>query len=301
MVAKIVEEQLNPRSAERLEAKVSVFINIALWAIKLVAGFVVNSVALIADSWHTMSDCFTSMIVLVSSKIASRPPDREHPYGHGKAADIGSLIMGVALIGVACYIVFETAIRSSQGYSLEYAYIPMALGVLIAASAVKEGLARYSLKLSKQSGSILCRIDAWHHRADSLVGLATLPSIIAYAFFGTVIVDLAIAALIGSLIIYEGVKVLREASLTLMDTTIPKIEELIREISESLEGVDHVHDIRIRSYGGRYFVELKVHVHPEMNINQAHEVAHKLEVIMKSREKRIIEVITHIEPSTAHS
>ncbi|MHC1600963.1 MAG: cation diffusion facilitator family transporter [Candidatus Nezhaarchaeales archaeon] len=115
------------------------------------------------------------------------------------------------------------------------------------------------------------------------------------------IVDLAIAALIGSLIIYEGVKVLREASLTLMDTMIPKIEELIREISRSLEGVDYVHDIRIRSYGGQYFVELKMHVPPEMSINQAHEIAHKLEVIMKSREKRIIEVITHIEPSTAHS
>ncbi|MHC1600965.1 MAG: cation transporter [Candidatus Nezhaarchaeales archaeon] len=74
MVAKIVGKHLDPRSAERLEAKVSILINIALWAIKLIAGFMVNSVALIADAWHTMSDCFTSIIIFISSKIASKPP-----------------------------------------------------------------------------------------------------------------------------------------------------------------------------------------------------------------------------------
>ncbi|MDI9619431.1 MAG: cation diffusion facilitator family transporter [Candidatus Nezhaarchaeota archaeon] len=301
LATRIVEKRLDPRCGERLEAKVSIVVNVVLWAVKLAVGFVVNSVALVADAWHTMSDCVTSIIVFTSSKIASKPPDKDHPYGHGKAADIGSLLMSIALIGIACYVIYEAMARLYGGYSIYLSFMPLALCVFAVTGLVKEGLARYSLNLSKRTGSLLLKIDAWHHRVDALASLTALPPMVVYAFSGTILIDVFTAIVVGILILYEGVRFAREASSTLMDATVTRIEEITKEISGSVNGVFHVHDVRVRCYGGEYFVELKVHLPPEMSIDQAHELAHELESMIKRKDKRIVEVVTHVEPSTPHS
>lgn len=288
---------LGPREAERLEAEVAITANTFLWLARLFAGLLVNSIALVADAWHSMSDSATSAVVLISSKLASRPPDEEHPYGHGKVADIGTLLMGVALIGIAGYIVYEASVRYLLGYELERAYAPLALAVLITTSLAKEGLARYSMKLFRRSGSTLCKADAWHHRVDALVGLATIPAITVYTITGSTLVDIAAASAIGVLLVRGGIKILKEPALALIDTAVPQIEKTVRDVAGGVAGVERVHDVRVRNYGGQYYVEVKLHVRPSMSIDEGHEIAHQLESKIKERERRIAEVLIHIEPS----
>jgi len=287
----------NPRKAEEAEAITAILVNTAVWAARLAAGFLTNSIALIADAWHSMSDNVTSVAVLTGSKLASRPPDKEHPYGHGKIADLVSLFMGLALVVVAAYVAYEAVRRSLGGYAIEQSYVLPALAVVATTSLVKEGLARYALRLARSSGSPLCRADAWHHRVDALVGLAVVPSLASYMLTGTTIVDLAAGIAIGLAIGREGFRIVKEASSTLIDSLDSRVESLVKDVARGVEGVEHVHDVRVRSYGGFYFVELKLHVSPNIDVAKAHEIAHTLEDRVRERERRIVELTTHIEPS----
>lgn len=288
---------VNPRSAERVEALAAIVVNTVVWLMRLVAGLLVNSIALIADAWHSMSDNITSLAVLLGSKLASKPPDREHPYGHGKVADLTSLLMGLALIAIAGYIAYEALYRFLQGYSMRYQYVTLALIALATTSLAKEGLARFALKLAERSGSTLCRVDAWHHRVDALAGLAAVPSVVSYAITGTTLVDLVTGVAIGVVVAREGVRIVREASSTLIDSLAPHIEELVKDVAKGIEGVERVHDVRARNYGGMYFVEVKLHVRPDLDVGKAHQIAHELEDRVKERERRILELTAHVEPA----
>ncbi len=287
----------NPRYAEVVEAKVSIIINIILWMLRLTGGLMVNSVAVVADAWHSMSNNLTSLMVYISGKVGSKPPDTKHPYGHGRIVDVLALLMGLGLIAIACHIVFNSILGFIHGYSLMEDYVSLTLVILLLTSIAKEVLARYAMRLSKLSGSKLCYIDAWHHRVDALLGLATLLSILLYSMTNLLLIDSIMALTISLIIGFEGFKVSKESILTLMDTQTPYFNELAKQVAQEVKGVECIHDIRARSYGGVYFVELKVHVNPKMSIIEAHELAHRVEEKIKEKDERIVEVITHIEPA----
>jgi len=245
-----------------------------------------------------MSDNITSSMLLIASRIASKPPNETHPYGHGKVADVGALLMGLTLLGIAFYIVYETLSKYVYGYRLEYVYIPLALIVLALTSLVKEFLARYAIYLSKHSNSLLCRVDAWHHRIDALIGMATAISILIYFLTRLVLVDVIMSLIISALIIREGIKIIKESILALVDTLSPYLESIVKETAREIKEIEYVHDIRTRSYGGRYYIELKMHVRPDISVDEAHRIAHEFEEKVKKRDERIMEVITHIEPES---
>jgi len=143
------------RNAEIVEGTISILVNVFLWALRLFAGYISGSLALISDAWHGLSDVFTSAAVISSSKIASKPPDEHHPYGHGKVAEVTSFLMGLALVGVALFFIYEGIRRIFSGVDylnyemMHYAVISAALVV-----PVKEILARWAIKLGKNMGQI---------------------------------------------------------------------------------------------------------------------------------------------------
>ncbi len=141
------DSSANPREAEVREALVAIGVNTAVWLARLVMGLMTGSMALIADAWHALSDNITSAAVLIGSKVASKPPDESHPYGHGRFADVVSLVIGLGLVGLAAYIVFEAVTRFVAGYTIVSAYAEVAIAVVTATSLAKEGLARYALRL----------------------------------------------------------------------------------------------------------------------------------------------------------
>ena len=295
---------LNPRDAEVREGLVAIGVNTLVWLARLVTGLMTGSMALIADAWHALSDNITSVAVLASSKVASKPPDETHPYGHGRFADVVSLVIGLGLMGLAAYIVFEAVSRFAAGYTIVSAYAGEAIAVVVCTSVVKECLARYALKLHKLSGSPLCRADAWHHRVDALTGLAVIPVFIASLLSRwSALTDLAASTVISALLAKEGFKILREATLDLIDTSRSELVRTALEAALSVKGVEEVHDVRVRSYGGLYYVEMKVHVDPKLSVEEAHKVAERVEETVKKAlgPEHVVEVLIHYEPTTPHN
>ncbi len=291
---------LDPREAEIREALVAIAVNTVVWILRLFFGIIVNSLALIAEAWHSFSDNITSIMVYLGGKLGSKPPDKNHPYGHGKIADLATMFMGLALIIIGISISYESIQRFLSGYSIALQFLGPALIVIIITGVIKEVLARYALRLYRVSGSSLCYADAWHHRVDALMSIVVLISFIGIAFLNTYLLDISSAIVIAILLGYEGGKVFAGSTSILIDTVPMGIETQIIKIAKSITGINEIHDVKARSYGGNMYVEIKVHVDPKLSIEEAHEIAHKIEEKVKSGIPNVKEVLIHIEPSSQH-
>jgi cation diffusion facilitator family transporter len=165
-----------------------------------------GSVAIIADAWHTLSDSITSIIVVISVWIASRPPDEEHPFGHGRAEILASTIIGVLLAVIAVEFFIESVQRLIQREAANYgtlAIVVTALSVL-----AKEGLARYSVIIGKKTGSRSLKADAWHHRSDAISSVVILAGIFLNKFIWWI--DGAMGILVALLILHAAYGILME-------------------------------------------------------------------------------------------
>ncbi|ADM27851.1 cation diffusion facilitator family transporter [Ignisphaera aggregans DSM 17230] len=282
------------------EALVAIMVNTIVWILRLIPGILVNSLALIAEAWHSLSDNMTSIMVYLGGRLGSKPPDKEHPYGHGKIVDLATLFMGLALIVIGISILYESIQRFLSGYSIALQFLGSALIVVIITGIIKEFLARYALKLYRISGSMLCYADAWHHRVDALMSIAVFVSFVGIIFLDTYLLDILSAIIIAVLLGYEGGKIFVESVSIIIDTIPKGIEARIMDIAKSVTGVDEVHDVKARSYGGKMYAEIKVHVDPKLSIEEAHEIAHKIEEKVKSGIPNIEEVLVHVEPSSEH-
>ncbi len=294
--------ELDPRTAEHREAVVAMIVNVGVWLSRLLVGILSGSYALIADAWHALSDTATSALVLISSRIAAKPPDEEHPYGHGRAADIASLMLGLALIALSLFLILSPFTGSLHRHEIVAEFAMTAVLVVGLTSIVKEALARYALYLYNISGSMLCRADAWHHRLDALLGIAVLPVFVTAIISPHIApyVDLACSLLIAGLIAKEGIEIVYEATSVLSDATRRDIVEKVLHIVNTVPDIVEVHDVRVRTYGGYIFIEMKVHVDPRKTVEEAHRLCEELEAKIKELDKRVLEVLIHIEPTTRH-
>ncbi len=294
---------VNARKAEEREVLAAICVNTFVWITRLIAGLLSGSSALVADAWHSMSDNASSLVVYLASRIASKPPDESHPYGHGKSVDIGTFVIGLMLLGVAFFLAYESITRFFEGYSIFSEYAIPAIIVLAITGLFKELLARYALKLYNETGSPLCKADAWHHRLDALTGLAVLPVFVAPLLgLSATAIDLGATIIIVALIFYEGVEIIIESLQSLMDYSPRKIIDVIEEIIKGFDKVLEVHDIRVRRYGEAIYVEMKVHVEPTMTIKEAHDLTEKIEEQVKEKlgRDKVIEVLVHVEPTIPH-
>ncbi len=294
--------ELDPRVAERREAVVAMIVNTCVWLSRLLAGIASGSYALIADAWHALSDTATSALVLIGSHIAAKPPDEEHPYGHGRAADIASFLLGLALIALSLFLILSPLMGPLYRHEIATEFALTAVLVIVLTSIVKETLARYALRLHNVSGSILCRADAWHHRLDALLGIAVLPVFVTAIVLprAAPYVDLACSLLIAGLIAKEGIEIVYEAASVLSDATRRDIVEKVLRAVNTMPDIVEVHDVRVRTYGGYIFIEMKIHVDPRKTVEEAHRLCEELEAKIKELDKRVLEVLIHIEPTTSH-
>ncbi len=271
-------------------------VNMLLALSKGIAGFFGNSYALIADAIESASDVLTSLIVLVGLKIAARPRDENHPYGHGKAEPIAAGITAMALFSAAIII----AIQSIKEIIVpHHTPKPFTLLVLVVVVVIKETLFRFVWGVGKEIESIAVKTDAWHHRSDAITSAA--------AFIG---ISIAIiggkgwepaddwAALFASAIIaFNAYKLFIPAIDDVMDTApSPYIRENICKVALSVEGVLEIDKCFVRKMGLSYFADLHVVVDGELTVRKSHELAHIVKKAIQFANPRIIDVLIHIEP-----
>ncbi len=286
---------LDRERAGYLEGVISIVVNTVLFAVKFYYGVLCNSIAIVADAIHTLSDSLTSIIVIVGFRVAYRKPDYEHPFGHGRAELIASLIIGVVLGFTAYELGVESYRKLLEASTLMFSSI---LIVVLAFSAlIKELLAQWAFKLADKYSSQSIRGDAWHHRSDALItGVLAIAVLIGNRYWWF---DGAAGLALSLIILYTAIKLVLEASSELLGKAPEKsIIERIKYIAKSASPVVlNVHHIHIHRYGEHVEVTLHVDLPDTITLEEAHKIATLVEEKIKS--ELGYEVTVHVEPATS--
>ena len=270
--------------------------NFTLALIKIAAGIIGHTYALIADGIESTLDIFSSIVVLSGLKIGSKPPDKDHPFGHGKAESLAAMIVSVSLFSAAIFIATQS-IKEIQSPSRHPA--PFTLFILIGIILIKEFLFQRLINLGKKAHSLSVQVDAWHHRADAITSVAAFIGI-SLAVYGGPIFKGADnwAALLASIIIgFNSLTLLNMAVQEIMDAAPdPTITSAIRLMALSVDGVKGIEKCRVRKSGTHYFVELHVEVDGNMTVTHSHELGHKVKNKLIASPLPLADIVVHIEP-----
>ena len=240
----------------KIEGWTSLGLNLILFAIKYWAGVMSGSIAMIADAWHTLSDSITSAIVLVGAKVSQKPPDKEHPFGHGRAELIVTVIIGVILAIVGVSFINDSIVKLR---SFEEANFGIVAIIVTAVSVLsKEIMARFAISFGKKVESTSMIADGWHHRTDAISSLIILVGIFAGEFYWWV--DGLLGIIVGIIIIVTAYKILKDTINPLFGETLDeklkdKIKALAKDIFENELNPHHFH---VHNYG--HHTELTFHI-----------------------------------------
>ena len=276
--------------------QIGIGISIALVFMKAIAGHLGHSYALIADATETGADVFSSTLLWIGLKIAMKPADQEHPYGHGKAEPIVSIIISFFLMGAAIWIAWHAIefVRTPHDMPKRFT-LYILLGVII----IKEGMFRYVLNIANQIGSNAVKADAYHHRSDAITSIA--------AFIGIVIALIAgkgyegaddwAALLASGIVFYNAVQLLRPGLAEIMDTAPSgEIVDQVRELAAEVKEVKFIEKCYVRKMGFDYFVDLHIQVDQNLSVAEGHRIAHLVKDKLLESSLSIKDVLVHIEP-----
>lgn len=267
-----------------------------LAAIKIFTGIVGNSYALIADGIESLTDIFTSSIVLTGLYFASKPADEDHPYGHGKAEPFAGIAVSFGIFIAAMVIVVQSIYEIITPH---HAPAPFTLIVLILVIITKEALFRFVIKVGTSVNSIAVKSDAWHHRSDAITSAAAFIGI-SIALLGGEGYESAddFAALFASvIIIINAYRIFKPALFELLDTAPPtQVVQKVRGVAGKVENVMSIDKCFVRKMGFDYFVDIHVLVDANLPVHKGHEIAHKVKDELMKEYSNISDVLVHIEP-----
>lgn len=278
-----------------LEGWLSIVLNLVLFGFKYWAGLRSDSVAMIADAWHTLSDMFTSVIIVIGFIIAARPADKEHPFGHGRAEVISAIIIGTLLALVGFNFLKESIIRL-QNYQAA-AFASLALIVFGISVILKEALAQFSIWAGKQIHSQALLADGWHHRSDAIASGLIVVGALAGSWWWWI--DGAMGICVSALILYTTFDILKAPVSSLLGERIdPLLEYRIKSLTKRIApAVSCLHHVHVHRYGDHIEVSLHIKLPHGMTVKEAHDLATRLEDAL--RREMNLEPTIHIEPEEA--
>jgi len=275
-----------------LEGWLSIFVNIFLFILKYWAGIVTGSIAIIADAWHTLSDSLSSVVVVVGVKVSNKPADKEHPFGHGRAELIASIIIGMLLAVIAFNFVLESIEKLKHHESVQYGTI--AIVATIVSIVVKELIAQFAFWAGKKTKSVTLKADGWHHRSDAISSVIILVGIFLDPYFWWI--DGVLGIIVAIMIFYAAFEIMRDASSPLLGEKPD--EELIRRLtslSKEKAGFDvKVHHIHMHRYGDHTELTFHIKLPEKMLLNEAHQICNEIERELKTKDN--IFATIHAEP-----
>jgi len=288
----------NLQSGARV-ALLGLAINSVLAIAKITAGVLGNAYVLIADGIESALDIGGSAVIWGGLKFAARPPDATHPYGHGKAEPVAAAIVAVGVLAAAVGL----AIQSTREIFLpHHAPAPFTLVVLIAVVVVKESLYRSVMRIGRDVESTAVKTDAWHHRTDALTSIAAFVgiSIALLGGSGWESADDWAALFACALIAMNGCRLLVPALHEILDTA-PSGEmcDFIRVAAAAVPGVREVEKCLVRKMGLEFYVDLHVAVDGAISVRDGHQIAHAVKNTIRATERRIADVLVHVEPAPA--
>ena len=277
-----------------VEGILSIVINSVLFGFKLWVGKSSGSVAMVADAWHTISDTLTSIVVIFGFWISSRPGDDRHPYGHGRAELIGSIVIGVLLGVVGVNFFRDSLVQLSAREAADF----RRAGIIVFAASVvfKESIAQFSIRMGKRHGSASLIADGWHHRSDAVASALILVG----SLFGKYLwwIDGALGICVSLLIVFVAFEIIRDSSSTILgESPSTGLEDKLRAVvAAATPEVTDVHSLEIHRYGDRVMLTMHVRMKADTPLEHAHETASRLE-------KRLLDDLgfvatIHLEPKS---
>lgn len=275
---------------------VGLAINLTLGLLKLVAGLISNSFALISDAVNSLGDVVSSVVVLIALRVAQRPADPEHPYGHTRAEAIAASNVAVLIILSALAVGWEALQRINVPHELPPAWTLWIAGANV---VIKECLYQYHAAVGRRSGSGAAIASAWDHRSDALCALAVLIGLAVVRWGGPEYIwaDEAAALVVAAAIIWSGVGLFRHSASELMDLQAgDEFVRQIREVAADVPGVLGVETLWVRKSGLEFFADIHIEVDPHLTVAQGHEIGHHVKDRLLERFDRLRDVLVHLEP-----
>lgn len=273
-----------------------IFLNVFLAITKWFIGYFGNSFALIADAIESTSDIFASSLVFLGLLYATKPPDEDHPYGHGKAESLVTFII-VGFLVLSSGVIFYQSIKNIlTPHELPEAYT---LYVLIIIILSKEIYFRWMMKKNKHSESHAIRAEAWHHRSDAISSLTAFVGIALALILGEGYENLDdwAAMVAGGVILLNAYHIFIPAFGEMMDKqTHEHLVDEIRKVAESTADVSGTEKCLIRKHGSHYWVDLHLLLNKDFTVEKAHEIAHAVKENIQNQLPNIGDVLIHVEP-----
>ena len=276
----------------KFQGWISIIVNGLMFFLKLLIGFIIGSISVIADAFHTLTDVISSGVVIWGFNESEKPADKDHPYGHGRAEYVATLVIAILLI-VAGIEFIESSIERIVDPTIVEPQWWMIISIVITIF-IKILVALYAEFLSSKIASSTLHADAWHHQADAissfLVAFAMILGKYGYSQF-----DGWIGLIIAMFIIWSGFGIAKTAVDDLIGRP-PTIEEIndIRQLSQNVEGVIGVHDIAVHSYGKDKFASIHVEIDADENQMEAHDISANVEKILYN--KLGVAPTAHVDP-----
>ena len=270
-----IKKAKNRYKAGIYEGVISCIVNFILFVVKIIIGFLIRSISLITDAFHSLSDCLSSIVLIIGFYYSSKPADEEHPFGHAKVENVSSLIVAIMLFIISFEFAKDSLLRIIHPEKVIFS-IPCLIAVFITL-ILKEFLSKYSFALGKKLESVAIETDAHHHKTDVYATLLVIISIIL-SKFGLTRIDGIIGVAISVYIGFIGYEMAKKSINPLLGEK--PSEQLLKEIKKiafSVNGVEGVHDIIIHNYGDKHIVSLHIEISDKLDPNKIHDIADEVE------------------------
>lgn len=290
------------RTNEQIALKVSfntIIWNVVLFIFKLVAGIIGHSAAMISDSIHSLSDVLSTFVVIIGVKLSNKEADNDHPYGHERFESVAAIILAGILLATG-FGIGKSGIETIIAGDYSSIIIPgrVALIAAIVSVVVKEAMYWYTRAAAKKTNSGALMADAWHHRSDALSSIGSFFGILG-ARIGFPVMDSLAGLVISFFIIKVSIDIFRDAISKMTDRAIDDdLEEEIRNVALSHEGVIGVDRLSTRMFGDKIYVDMEISLERHSLLYVSHGIAHAIHDAVEEKFVNVKHCMIHVNPST---
>jgi cation diffusion facilitator family transporter len=281
-------------------AALSIASNSVLIALKVVAGVITGSVAILTEAAHSAIDLLASWIAFFSLRKAAEPADASHPYGHAKLENLAAAIEGMLILVGGGVIIYESIHRLAVGAHVDT--IGLGIAVVGFSALANFGVSEYLYRQARVTESPALQGDAAHLRTDAWTSVGVLVGLSLVAITGVDALDSVTALVVATAILSAGVRLVTSSSRVLVDEALPAEElDSVREIMLAHEGTEVLgfHALRARRAGSRRYIDMHVQFRDGTTLERAHELAHQLQSEIRRRLGGGADVLIHLEPESA--
>jgi len=276
-------------------ARLSIFSNVFLIVIKLMAGFMSGSVSILSEAIHSMMDLLAAIIAFFSVRISSQPPDKEHPYDHGKFENISGVVEGILILVAAGWIIYEAVDKFLHPEEVQFLYLGMA--VMAFSAIINTLVSRRLYQVARETDSIALEADALHLKTDVYTSAGVAVGMFVIWITGLHFLDPLIAIAVALLILYESFQLIRNASRPLVDRSLPPDDLKIIEavLNKFTRNCFQYHNFRTRKSGSHRYLDFHLEVPETMSVREAHDLCDAIEADLKKMFNNL-DINIHIEP-----